>query len=97
MVKRIASIIVVLIILTFSVLSAETKDRNKTLEVKINDISIWLNEELQPFFNEENGHILFPLRCVAEALNYKVEWNENIKRVLLLKEDIEMRLRVNRI
>lgn len=70
-------------------------DSNK---IKINgvDKKIDNNNKIKIIINKENGHILIPLRCIAEALEYKVDWDNINKIVILKKKSIELKLDINK-
>ena len=109
MAKKIIFMAVLLTAITVYTFKAEAQDtagmEKIIIEIKINDNAINVNgakkeidrnKNVKTILNEENGHILVPLRCVAESLGYRVGWNETNKNVILIKDETLLQFDVNK-
>jgi hypothetical protein len=66
--------------------------------VAASPVSVTLNGSPIPFDTApyiENGRVMVPMRGILESLGYSVQWQEQTKTVLAIKEDITISLPLN--
>ena len=66
---------------------------SKTLVVSTNGIEREVVMDVEPFIS--NGRTMLPIRFVAEALGFKVEWDETTRTVILTDKDTVVKIPVD--
>lgn len=66
---------------------------SKTLVVSINGIEKEVVMDVEPFIS--NNRTMLPIRFVAEALGFKVEWDETTRTVILTNKDTVVKIPVD--
>ena len=91
--KSIISLIAILLVtvLSLPVTAYAEADDDDTVGLFINEK--WIAAETSPFL--KNGRTLAPLRLIAEALNFEVNWEEREQKVTVSKNNISFDLFIN--
>lgn len=62
--------------------------------LKTQGIEIDKNPNVAPFIDAESGRTMVPLRCLSELLEFKVNWDEQTKEIMLEKDGFSIKINI---
>lgn len=99
MLKRVSVLCVLItVILSTTALAGDivVKNTKKSgLEISVNGKSISFDTDAKPFI-DDNSCTMIPIRAIAEALNYQVDWNGDNQTVYISDGERSIQLRIGK-